>query len=241
VASAPKFLASRRRDVRDETWWSPFAYVGRRLRELVSGLLEEASPPARGLVVDHGCADRPYRRLLRPDLAYVGADLPGNPDADVVLDDEGRVPLADGSVDVVLSTQVLEHAAEPASYLAECHRLLRPGGALVLTTHGLMYFHRDPEDYWRWTCDGLSRQVAAAGFDVVTVRGVLGLAPAALQLLQDSVATWLPRPLRAVWCLLFQGLVALADRGYSDDGRRQNAMVLGVLAVKPEPTPSGGS
>jgi SAM-dependent methyltransferase len=198
VPALPSYLATRRRDLRAETPWSPFAYVGRRLRQLVASLVARAAPAPGSTVVDLGCADRPYRALLPAGVRYVGADLPGNPDADVVLDAAGRVPLPDGSAAVVLSTQVLEHVADPAAYLAECHRLLAPGGSLVLTTHGLMYLHRDPDDYWRWTCDGLARQVGAAGFDVVEVRGVLGLAPAALQLLQDAVAPFLPRPAAGV-------------------------------------------
>jgi 2-polyprenyl-3-methyl-5-hydroxy-6-metoxy-1,4-benzoquinol methylase len=43
--------------------------------------------------------------------------------------------LDDGSVDCVVSTEVLEHIYHhPAGYLAECWRVLRPGGLLVLST-----------------------------------------------------------------------------------------------------------
>jgi len=43
--------------------------------------------------------------------------------------------LDDGSVDCVVSTEVLEHLYHhPAGYLAECWRILRPGGLLVLST-----------------------------------------------------------------------------------------------------------
>ncbi len=44
-------------------------------------------------------------------------------------------PLAEQSVDCVVSTEVLEHLYHhPAGYLAECWRILRPGGVLVLST-----------------------------------------------------------------------------------------------------------
>ncbi len=42
------------------------------------------------------------------------------------------VPLADGCADVVLAGEILEHVADHAGVLAECARLLRPGGVLVL-------------------------------------------------------------------------------------------------------------
>jgi 2-polyprenyl-6-hydroxyphenyl methylase / 3-demethylubiquinone-9 3-methyltransferase len=43
-----------------------------------------------------------------------------------------QVPLADGCADVVLAGEILEHVADHAGVLAECARLLRPGGTLVL-------------------------------------------------------------------------------------------------------------
>jgi 2-polyprenyl-6-hydroxyphenyl methylase/3-demethylubiquinone-9 3-methyltransferase len=42
------------------------------------------------------------------------------------------VPLADGCADVVVAGEVLEHVVDDVAVLAECARLLRPGGTLVL-------------------------------------------------------------------------------------------------------------
>ena len=55
------------------------------------------------------------------------------------------------SFDAVLSTQVLEHVADPGALPAERFRVLRPGGRLLLSTHGIFVYHPDPDDYWRWT------------------------------------------------------------------------------------------
>jgi 2-polyprenyl-6-hydroxyphenyl methylase/3-demethylubiquinone-9 3-methyltransferase len=42
------------------------------------------------------------------------------------------VPLADGCADVVVAGEILEHVDDDVAVLAECARLLRPGGTLVL-------------------------------------------------------------------------------------------------------------
>jgi SAM-dependent methyltransferase len=46
--------------------------------------------------------------------------------------DATRVPLADASFDLVVALDVLEHVA-PEALLGEARRLLRPGGALLLS------------------------------------------------------------------------------------------------------------
>ncbi len=43
-----------------------------------------------------------------------------------------EVPLADGCADVVVAGEILEHLEDDVGVLAECARLLRPGGTLVI-------------------------------------------------------------------------------------------------------------
>jgi ubiquinone/menaquinone biosynthesis C-methylase UbiE len=45
--------------------------------------------------------------------------------------DATRLPLADGSADLVVTTDTFEHFADPRVVLAEAARILRPGGRLV--------------------------------------------------------------------------------------------------------------
>jgi|GEM_PF-1564068 len=48
--------------------------------------------------------------------------------------DVDSIPLEDGSVDVVVSYDVFEHVSRPASILSELHRVLRPGGRVLIGT-----------------------------------------------------------------------------------------------------------
>ena len=205
----------------------------RALPARVERLLRETPLPDAPRVLDYGCADMPYRGLL-PAADWVGADLPGNPAAAVELAADGTVPVEDGGFDLVLSTQVLEHAADPAGYLAECFRVLRPGGRLLVSTHGVMTYHPDPVDYWRWTCAGLDRVLRDAGFEVERFEGVMGLAATGLQLIQDSIAFSLPdrarRFLLPPVALVMQSLIAVVDRL---DRRRIDSLVFVAVAVKP--------
>jgi SAM-dependent methyltransferase len=86
----------------------------------------------------------------------IGFDVPGNPYADL----HGSIdalPVPDASFDVVLCLQVLEHVPDPAAAVRELRRVVRPGGRVLLSTHGVYPFHPNPEDLWRWTHTGLDR------------------------------------------------------------------------------------
>lgn len=209
------------------------AYIVDVLPRALGDLAADLALPHRARVLDYGCAEMPYRSFFGADAQVVGADLPGNPVASIDLRPDGSVPVADSSFDAVLSTQVLEHVADPALHLAECHRVLRPGGQLLLSTHGLMVYHPDPVDLWRWTGAGLERAVGAAGLEVTRLEGIMGLGATGLQLVQESLYYRLPRWPRTLLALCLQTLIRVADRFETPESRRLNALVLAVVAQRP--------
>ena len=143
-------------------------------RPLLDWLVAQDVGGAR--VLDAGCGDRPYESLLAGAREVVGFDLPGNPHADVhgAID---AIPLDDASFDVVLCLQVLEHVPDPAAAVRELRRVVRPGGRVLLSTHGVYPFHPNPEDLWRWTGQGLERLFRTqAEWTSVTVRPGAGTA-----------------------------------------------------------------
>jgi SAM-dependent methyltransferase len=125
-------------------------------------------------LLDVGCGVKPYHPYFAPYASeHVGVDI-GNPDADL----EGPIedlPVEDASFDVVLCTQVLEHCLDPAAAVRELHRVTKPGGRVLLSTHGVYVYHPAPADLWRWTHAGLERLfITNASWASVTVTPAAG-------------------------------------------------------------------
>ena len=123
-----------------------------------------AAQDVRGLrVLDVGCGDRPYDTLLVGASEIVGFD-------------------------VVLCLQVLEHVPDPAAAVRELRRAVKPGGRVLLSTHGVYPFHPNPDDLWRWTHDGLERLFRAnSEWSSVTVRPGAGTAATVAMLVAHAI------------------------------------------------------
>lgn len=233
ASSGPRFAAARPSDLRRANMSHRYRHQINVLPAELEELSRDLQLPRGGRVLDYGCADVPYRHFFPDEADFVAADLPGNPNASIELNADATVPCEDGSFDAVLSTQVLEHVEDPDLYLSECFRALRPGGRMLLSTHGVFVYHPDPDDYWRWTCAGLQRVVTRTGFEIERFEGIVGLLATGMQLVQDAIYWRLPRWLRPVLALAMQSLIALADRLQSPESKRLNASVFAVVARKP--------
>ena len=111
------------------------------------------------------------RRRLAPAAADAGAE--------VVAGEAAALPFADGAVDAVVATLVLCSVPDLPAALAECRRVLRPGGDLLLLEHvrsddAATAAWQDRLDLpWSRVMQGChpnrdtAAAVAAAGFDVL--------------------------------------------------------------------------
>lgn len=111
----------------------------------INGVVGESS-----VVLDLGCGRGaatedpvPWRRHLRifrgRCARVIGVDVDEAGASNPLLDEfrrmtDGRIPLADESVDVCYADWVLEHVDDVDGFLAECARVLRPGGHLFIRT-----------------------------------------------------------------------------------------------------------
>jgi ubiquinone/menaquinone biosynthesis C-methylase UbiE len=111
--------------------------------------LERAGVTLRGRVLDAGCGGGGTALSLAEEAGFaVGLDLDARfrgtgtrlreekqvQGAAFVQGDGQCLPFRDQSFDVVFSHSVIEHVGSAESYLRECHRVLRAGGVLYLST-----------------------------------------------------------------------------------------------------------
>ncbi len=107
-------------------------------------------PGANLEVLDVGGRIQPYRMLFDGRLRrYLAIDLRPTPLVHVIASGE-HLPLKENQFDVVVCTQVLEYVPELRQMMKEIHRVLKPGGTLLLSVPAV--FPADSEqDLWRFT------------------------------------------------------------------------------------------
>ena len=141
---------------------------------MLTTVLQDVRVPA--VIVDIGCGDGQALRMAADRSAghrFVGLDW----SASAVRQSRGRgiavlraaidgpaLPLASGSSDVVIMSEVIEHLVDTDAALEEVRRILKPGGSLLLSTPNLAAWY--------------NRGLLAAGiqpvFSEVSLRAVFG-------------------------------------------------------------------
>lgn len=108
-----------------------------------------------------------------------------------VVADITKLPFKDNSVDAVICESVLEHMKDPWSAIKEMRRVLKPKGLAYITVPFMAGFHSSPEDYYRWSKEGLRILMQSQGFKTVETGARHGSTSALLSILNDWLATFL--------------------------------------------------
>ncbi|HEV7869921.1 MAG TPA: methyltransferase domain-containing protein [Modestobacter sp.] len=124
-----------------DMWWNPAGGFAM-LHWLAASRAEHVPPAPRpdAVLVDLACGGglmaphvaRLGYRHVGLDLGLAGLRVARDHGVTPVRGSVLAVPLADGCADVVLAGEVLEHVEDDVQVIAECARLLKPGGTLVI-------------------------------------------------------------------------------------------------------------
>ena len=143
-------------------------------------------------ILDVGCGRKPFYPFFASRArSYIGTDvMPDNPMVDKVCPVEA-LDVEDESADVVICLSVLEHVDDPAQAVRELYRVVKPGGVVLVTTHGCFPWHPYPQDHWRWTQTGLPLLFRKdGGFSDVRLFATRGTMSGIFFLLAHYVQLW---------------------------------------------------
>src|SRR5580658_383794 len=112
-------------------------YLVLRRRRLILGKWMESIPGQQLVVLDIGGRYQPYRPLLEHRIQrYFGLDILRTPFVDAIGSGD-QLPFKADTFDVVIATGVFEFFPEPRVAAAEIHRILKPGGSLLMSVSAI--------------------------------------------------------------------------------------------------------
>jgi SAM-dependent methyltransferase len=180
-----------------------------------------------GLNVGSGDTDL-HNRLINTDLYRTQAtDCVANALA---------LPFPDAAYDLVISQEAVEHIVNPFAAVNEMVRVLKPDGLLYLQVPFVIGYHPGPEDYWRFTREGVGALLDGAGLRcetlVPSVGAGTGLHRILVEFTAGIAARIIPQSYRAVkgvMALLFYPLKWLD--GWLMGGAHADRIPGGYLAI----------
>ena len=131
--------------------------------------------PIESVILDAGAGKKPYKYLFS-QFDYQSTDMPGGfysdpHDFECFLDE---IPKPEGTYDVVVLTQVLEHVPDPWAVLKEIKRVLKPNGRLLLSVPLTAPLHGEPWHFYHFTHYALLDMANKIGFEVRDLEKVGG-------------------------------------------------------------------
>jgi SAM-dependent methyltransferase len=147
-----------------------------------------------GRLLDMGCGKAPLYGAYQQFAADCqcidwGESLHGSSYLDKVCDLGGTIPYPDASFDTIILSDVLEHLPEPMNCWREMHRLLSPGGKVLLNVPFYYQVHEEPHDYYRYTEFALRRFAENSSLEVLQLDAIGG----GIEVLTDLIAKLLAR------------------------------------------------
>jgi len=113
-------------------------------------------------VLDYGAGRSPYADLFTSAKRFIAVDPhhPAAPYRDIPI----GIPF-----DRILLIEVLEHLPDPRRTLRDLASRLREDGKIWISVPFAARVHGVPDDYWRWTSQGLTKLAAESGLHLESI------------------------------------------------------------------------
>jgi len=103
-----------------------------------------------GDVLEVGGRDAYFKEIYQGGK-YINLDIKEGKHVDVVENAESLESFKDSSVSAIVCISVLEHTPDPNEMIKQFHRVLKPGGKVLLSAPWMYESHMDPYDYHRFS------------------------------------------------------------------------------------------
>ena len=126
------------------------------------GIMELASKSDHYIAVDKYNTEISDKLKLENNITFIQSEVPP------------LKGIEDNSIDFVVTFQVIEHIENDKMFLQEIHRVLKPGGKVILTTPNIiMSLTRNPWHFREYTPEQME-EVLKSSFDNYELKGVFG-------------------------------------------------------------------
>ena len=160
----------------DKHWW--FATRTRAILTYLDMFVGNGSPARERLILDVGSGAGNMAHHLQHYGRYIGVDLNAKPlrvarerGLTVVQGSADILPLPNDTFDLVALLDTVEHVPNEQGVFAECYRVIRPGGKLIVTVPAFMFLWSKNDvlnkHQRRYTRPELVEKLRAHGFRVL--------------------------------------------------------------------------
>lgn len=112
-------------------------------------------------ILDFGAGRAPWKRFFTGTALYSTLDPAGGADFSHLAELPAAI-----RPDLILLFEVLEHVENPKEILVSLHQKIAPDGRLWVSVPFNARVHGAPNDFLRWTAEGLTRQLNTCGWEV---------------------------------------------------------------------------
>lgn len=121
-------------------------------RHEIDALQKKYSSEYKGVVLDIGGRDRgAFKKPKGKVEKWIFTDIEEKHHPDIVADVSNMHMIETESIDIANAMELFEHVEKIEKGIAECYRVLKKGGKLMMSVPFLFPVHADPYDFQRWT------------------------------------------------------------------------------------------